>query len=77
MSAVAIPLVTTLVGGVLTSKLTKPKTPKSVPLRAPPQARASSAVRDSILARRGAAANQRTGMGGAEAPTGVKAKLGA
>lgn len=56
----------------------KPKAAAPAPLLAQPQAtpRASSALADALSARRGTRANQRTGARGAEAPAGVKTKLG-
>lgn len=64
-------------GTVAATVLSKPKVPKA-PLQAPAaQARSTSVVSDAILARRGTRDNQRSGLGGAEATTGVKTRLGA
>lgn len=69
-----------LVGGVVgavSSIFSKPKaasTTVSIPRQV--QVRTNSAASDALLARRGSRANQRTGLGGAEAPGGTKTKLG-
>lgn len=61
--------------GVVSSLLSKPKTPKVVALpTATP--RANSVVADTLAARRGSADNMRTGATGAESSTGKKTLLG-
>lgn len=60
---------------VASAFIKKPKAPK--PMLPLPTAtpRANSAVSDALLNRRGSAANQRTGRGGAESSTGTKKTL--
>lgn len=54
----------------------KPKAPKAVMPLPTATPRSSSVVADALMARRGSAANRRTGSGGAESGTGKKTYLG-
>lgn len=73
-------LVPLVIGAAVTSaagKLLAPKAkPAQVSVPQAPQIRANSQVADVLSARRGTRANQRTGSRGAEAPGGMKSKLG-
>jgi hypothetical protein len=61
-----------LIAGALIKKPKAPKAPLPLPTATP---RANSTVSDALLARRGSAANMRTGRGGAESTTGTKKAL--
>jgi len=72
--AVLAPLFGGVVGGLVSKAFSKPKQATAVPL---PQItpRGNSVLADMLAARRGSAANQRTGAGGAESSTGTKKTL--
>lgn len=82
MAGIPVAIGAALIGAtasVATAVITKPKKPKAAaaaPQRGRLEDRSSSVVRDALLARAGTRDNQRTGLGGAEAPVGIKSKLG-
>lgn len=77
MAAAIVPMLIGTAVSAAASKLLAPKA-KAAQVNVPqaPQIRANSQVADVLSARRGTRANQRTGSRGAEAPGGMKSKLG-
>lgn len=67
-----------MIASPIMSILSPPKVPKTqiAPVAQTPRESASAAA-DRLSRRRGSETNQRSGMGGAEASTGKKSKLGA
>lgn len=80
MSAVVpfVPLIASVIGAgaQILSKPKAPKAPAALVSQPTVTPRSNSVVSDALSARRGAAANQRTGTGGAESSTGKKTLLG-
>lgn len=74
-----IPLISAVVGGgaslLAASKASKAASKQAVPLPTITP-RSNSVVSDALSARRGSAANQRTGSGGVESSTGKKSFMG-
>ncbi|WP_343609348.1 hypothetical protein [Novosphingobium sp.] len=77
LPALGAALIGTAATAITTALVSKPSQQVAVQQAQPVTVRQNSAVADAITARRGSAANMRTGSGGAEASTGLKTKLGA